>query len=40
MEKLQLIWFLLEVIGKILKDTDGDGRPDLFDTDPENPEVK
>lgn len=39
-EKLKLIMFLLETIWAIFTDTDGDGRPDLFDTEPENPEVK
>lgn len=27
------------LLGK-LKDSDGDGRPDLLDSDPQNPEVK
>lgn len=25
---------------QLLKDADGDGRPDLFDSEPDNPEVK
>lgn len=35
-ELLQLIMF---VLGKI-KDTDGDGRIDILDKDPKNPDVK
>lgn len=40
MEKLLLIKAIFETILSILKDTDGDGRPDLFDSEPENPDVK
>lgn len=25
---------------KLLKDSDADGRPDIFDSEPNNPEVK
>lgn len=39
MEKLKLIWFLLEIIGGILTDSDNDGRPDLFDSEPNNPDA-
>ena len=34
---LKLIIELLKLIGK---DTDGDGRPDLFDSEPTNQEIK
>lgn len=36
MKLLELIMFIL---GKV-KDSDGDGRIDVLDSDPENPEVK
>lgn len=34
---LTVFIYLLE---KVAKDTDGDGRLDWFDSEPENPEVK
>lgn len=40
MEKIALIKLIFEVILWILRDTDKDGRPDAFDSDPNNPEVK
>lgn len=40
MEKLLLIKALLDVVLGILKDSDGDGRPDMFDSEPTNPEAK
>jgi len=40
MEKLALLLEILKWIKAILTDTDKDGRPDLFDSDPNNPEVK
>lgn len=39
-EKLLLIKFIFEVIWGLLNDSDKDGRPDLFDSEPNNPEVK
>lgn len=36
---LELMYLLFEML-KLIKDTDGDGRPDLFDSDPQNPDVK
>lgn len=40
MTKLMLILRLLEVVKGILKDSDGDGRIDIFDKEPDNPDVK
>ncbi len=40
MEKLYLILEILKVVKWILTDTDGDGRPDLLDSEPENPDKK
>lgn len=40
MDRLKLLWFLLEIVKSILTDTDLDGRPDMFDSEPENPDVK
>ena len=40
MEKIALIKLLLEVVFWILKDSDKDGRPDIFDDEPNNPKVK
>ena len=40
MEKLYLIYEILKAVMWLCQDTDGDGRIDLFDSEPENPEVK
>lgn len=40
MEKLIIIREILQFIWHILVDSDQDGRPDLFDSEPENPDVK
>lgn len=40
MEKIILIQGILRLIWAILTDSDGDGRPDLFDSEPQNPQVK
>lgn len=40
MEKLILIKEILQFIWYILKDSDNDGRPDLFDSQPQNPDVQ
>jgi hypothetical protein len=40
MNKWQIAWSVIQLLKKILIDTDGDGRPDLFDSEPENPDVK
>lgn len=36
---LEMLYVLMEML-KLIKDTDGDGRPDIFDTEPDNPAVK
>jgi len=36
---LQLLYAIIEML-KLLKDTDGDGRPDLFDAHPDDPTKK
>lgn len=36
MDKLLIIKALFEIIWKILSDRDGDGRPDLFDSKPDD----
>jgi len=40
MGKFALVELILRVIFRILTDSDKDGRPDMFDSDPENPEVQ
>lgn len=40
MEKLYAIIEILKLLGALLNDSDGDGRPDLFDDEPINPDVK
>lgn len=40
MEKLLLIKLIFEVVLRLLTDTDNDGRPDILDSEPENPDVK
>jgi len=36
---LQLLYAIIEML-KLLKDTDGDGRPDIFDKYPNDPTKK
>lgn len=36
---LEVLYAVIELL-KVLKDTDQDGRPDLFDSEPTNPDVK
>lgn len=40
MEKLYLILEILKALTYLLRDSDGDGRPDVLDKDENNPEVK
>jgi len=40
MEKIALIKMIIELFLWILKDSDKDGRPDIVDDDPSNPEVR
>jgi len=40
MGKLQLIWAIIKILKMILQDTDGDGRIDLFDSEPNNKKVQ
>jgi hypothetical protein len=40
MEKIYGIIEILKLLVQLFKDTDGDGRADLFDSDPTNPDVK
>ncbi len=36
---VQLLKMIMEMLN-VIKDSDGDGRPDFLDSDPNNPEVK
>ena len=36
---LELLYIILEIL-KVMKDTDGDGRPDIFDSHPDDPTRK
>lgn len=36
---LRALELILQILN-VLKDTDGDGRPDVFDSEPNNPEVQ
>ena len=40
MDRLILVKAILQIVWRILQDGDGDGRPDLFDSEPQNPEIK
>lgn len=40
MSKWLLITRIIELLMKILVDSDKDGRPDMFDEDPDDPKVK
>ena len=40
MEKILLFKEILRFFFWLLTDTDRDGRPDIFDSDPDNPEVQ
>jgi hypothetical protein len=40
MDKISTVILVLKMLLKFLKDSDNDGRPDIFDSEPENPEVK
>jgi len=40
MEKQIILKIVITLLQQLLKDSDGDGRPDLFDSNPKNPEVK
>lgn len=40
MTKLQLILMIFQVLKSILVDKDGDGRIDILDSDPDDPNVK
>lgn len=36
---MKLLLLLIELL-KLIKDSDGDGRPDIFDSAPDDPKVK
>lgn len=38
MEKAIILKIVITLLTQLLKDTDKDGRPDLFDSEPNNPE--
>lgn len=40
MEKAIILKIVITLLQQLLKDTDGDGRPDLFDSSPQDSEVK
>lgn len=40
MNKISIVITILQMLVNFLKDSDKDGRPDVFDDDPNNPEVK
>lgn len=40
MDWMKLLSVVMWIIDKVMKDSDKDGRPDIFDSEPENPEVK
>lgn len=40
MEKIYAVIELLKLFLELLKDDDKDGRPNLWDSEPQNPEVK
>lgn len=40
MGRFNLIMAIIELVKLVLKDSDGDGRIDIADSDPKNPEVK
>lgn len=36
---MKILLLIIEIL-KLIRDTDGDGRPDIFDSDPDDPNVK
>lgn len=40
MTKWQVAWAIIQLLKSILVDSDGDGRPDLFDSSPNDSEVR
>lgn len=40
MEKIFALIEILKIIAAIFRDSDGDGRPDFVDNEPDNPEVQ
>ena len=40
MEKISIVIVVLRMLLDFLKDSDKDGRPDVFDSDPGNPDVR